>query len=314
MRDTHERKGTRTSVALLLLAPALAYGASPGQRTFSSPDEAATALVAAAKADDMKALTEILGPEAKHVLSSGDAVADNEARENFVETYEQAHEIVNEGDAKAIVQTGSDRWPLPIPLVKTDAGWRFDSAAGADELINRRIGRNELSTIQACLAVVDAQREYYERNPEGGVRHYAARIASNKGKRDGLYWETTEDQVESPLGPLFASARAEGYGGKGKGAPYHGYVYRLLTAQGPDAAGGAYEYMGKGKLIGGFALVASPAEYGVSGVMTFLANHDGVVFEKDLGPKTAATVAAMKTFNPDATWKRVTETEEAKAD
>lgn len=297
--------------ALALFAP---EDALAKQKTFASPEEAANALVAAAKADDTKALAEILGPQSKAVLSSGDPVADNEGRDNFVAQYEQAHELVNESDTRVVIQTGSDRWPLPIPIVKTDAGWQFDTAAGTDELINRRIGNNELSTMQACLALMDAQREYYERNPEGGARHYAARIESSKGKRDGLYWETDEDEVESPLGPGFARARAEGYGGKGGKAPYHGYVYKLLTAQGPDAPGGAYSYMGHGKLIGGFAAVASPAQYGVSGVMTFMVSHDGVLFEKDLGPKTAAAVAAMKTFNPDASWKQVSEAELATTD
>jgi hypothetical protein len=304
---------THASPLLLVLAlgsPALAATAA---KVFPSAEEATRALVAALKADDAKALTEIFGSDGAAILNSGDPVADENARTGFTELYEQKHELTKRGDATVLV-IGPDQWPFPIPLQQTSEGWHFDTAAGREELINRRVGRNELSAIQAALAYVDAQREYYERSPEGEPLRYAQKMASSRGKRDGLYWETAEDQQPSPLGELFVSARAEGYAMKGRGDPFHGYYYRILTAQGPDAAGGAYDYVVRGKMIGGFALVAYPAQYGVSGVMTFLVNHDGVVFEKDLGPKTADAAKAMKTFNPDGTWKRVEDTQHATAE
>lgn len=281
-------------------------GAAAKQRHFATEDEAVAALVNALKASDSKKLLDILGAGAKPLVNSGDPVAQRQARQQFVQAYEQSHSFETSGD-RAVLEVGADKWPFPIPLVKDTAGWRFDTAAGQDEIINRRVGRNELSTIQSCLAYVDAQREYYERNPDdSSLRHYAQKIASTPGKRDGLFWSTTDDEPDSPLGPNFARALAEGYKFEaGKAVPYHGYYYRILTAQGPDAPGGAYDYVAHGKMIGGFALVAYPAVYDASGVMTFIVNQDGVVFQKDLGPKTTAIAKAMKTFNPDSTWTRV---------
>jgi hypothetical protein len=306
------------AVAVLGAAAALtwivesAMGATPpapAQKHFASPEQATEALVGAARGDDQQAMLSILGPEADDVLSSGDPVADANARKRFLESYEKKHTLQPAGDDKVVVAIGDDDWPFPIPLVKEADGWRFDTEQGREELIDRRIGRNELAAIKVAQAFVDAQREYYERNPEGGaLRGYAQKIASSEGKRDGLYWPEKEGEETSPLGPAMARARAEGYTGAGKGAvPYHGYYYRILTAQGPHAKGGAYDYVVKGKMLGGFALVAYPAEYGVSGVMTFLVNHDGVVFEKDLGPKTVEQAKAMKRFDPDETWKKVSE-------
>jgi hypothetical protein len=196
---------------------------------------------------------------------------------------------------------------MPIPVVKGKDGWRFDTQQGKEEVLNRRIGRNELSAVQAMLAYVDAQREYYLRNPQGDkLLHYAQKFGSAKGKRDGLYFPTKAGEPPSPLGPLYASAKAAGYtkAGNGMPSPYHGYRYRILKRQGPDAPGGAYDYMAQGRMIGGFALVAWPASYGSSGVMTFLVNHEGVVYEKDLGPNTAAAAAKITRFNPDKSWKR----------
>jgi hypothetical protein len=311
----------RVFAATLVLATLIGIAAIPqaraavavAQKHFATPEEAVQALVAAAKADDSKALLAVLGPDATRVVSSGDAVADREGRERFVASYEEKHSIVQSDDAHAVLQTGKDDWPLPIPLLKDAAGWRFDTKAGEQEILDRRIGRNELATIQVCLAYVDAQREYYERNPdESGLLHYAERFASTPGKRDGLYFETKEGEPESPLGSLVASARAEGYrkGQAGKPVPYHGYYYRILKAQGSHANGGAYDYVAKGKMMGGFALVAYPATWGSSGVMTFVVSHDGVVFEKDLGPKTAVLARAMAKFDPDETWKQVPDHDE----
>jgi hypothetical protein len=300
-------------VLLAVAGSPRALAADAAQEHFASPDEAARALVAAAKEGDTKALLAVLGPDAKRMIDSGDPIADHKARERFVNSYEEKNSIVNSSDTEAVLQTGKDDWPMPIPMVKDDAGWRFDSRAGEHEVLNRRIGRNELAAIQACLAYVDAQREYYARDPEkSDLLHYAQHFASAKGQRDGLYFETQEDEPESPLGSLFVQARAEGYG-KGtnsKGHPFHGYYFRILKAQGPHAKGGAYDYLAKGKMMGGFALVAFPATWGSSGVMTFLVNHDGVVFEKDLGPKTAAVAQAMTKFDPDDTWKPVSSQDE----
>jgi len=293
------------ALALVVFLGCPAYADAPKQKHFATAEEAAQALADAVKSGDPKSLLLLFGSGATSLIDSGDPVADRAAGARFVEAYNQSHKLVN-ADNRTTLEVGADDWPFPIPLVHDEDGWRFDDTAGEDEIVNRRIGRNELSAIQSCLAYGDAQREYYVRNPEGtSLLHYAQKFASSPGKHDGLYWEAKENEPESPLGPVFASARAEGYALKGHGDPYHGYYYRILTAQGPDAKGGAYDYVAHGKMIGGFALVAYPAKWGASGVMTFLVNHDGVVFQKDLGPKTAELAKAMKRFNPDSMWARV---------
>ena len=311
---THPWNTMRCGLAaavLTLLCATTAPAAAPAQKTFTSPDEAAQALVAAVKAKDEKAMLEILGQDAKPLISSGDPVADEAAGQRFVTSYDEAHEFVPGPDEETILQTGKDKWPLPIPLVNTAEGWRFDTAAGQEELVDRRIGKNELDTIQTCLAYVDAQREYYAQNPLGEkLPPYAQKVASSPGKKDGLYWDTAEGETPSPLGELMADARAQGYApGGAKPAPYHGYYYRILTAQGPHAKGGKYDYVVRGKMIGGFAAVAYPAQWGASGVMTFIVNHDGVVYEKNLGPDTAKIAQAMKAFDPDETWVKVADTD-----
>lgn len=275
------------------------------ERRFTSLEAAATALVDALRSSDQKALLAILGPEGRPLVSSGDAVADRAVRERFIASYDRAHRFEG-GGGKVTLYVGEDDFPLAIPLVPDRDLWRFDTRAGKEEIVNRRIGQNELNTIQTCLAYVDAQLEYYgeDRNADG-LREYAQRFASTPGKRDGLYWETKPGERPSPLGPLVVSARGEGYKRGDKPMPYHGYYYRILTAQGPNAPDGAYDYLAHGRMIGGFALVAFPAQYGVSGVMTFIVNHEGVVYQKDLGPDSAAQARAMKTFNPDTTWKKV---------
>ena len=284
------------------------------QKTYATPEAAADALAAAISAEGNAALLEVLGPKAKPIVDSGDPVADANARKRFEEAWAQAHAIETEGDAKATLDVGSDRWPFPVPIVKEPSGWRFDTDAGDDEILARRIGRNERGAIQACLAYVDAQDDYYRMDPDkDGLLHYASRIASTPGKRDGLYYPTKEGEPESPLGPLFVGAKQEGYA-PGKGEPYHGYRYRILTSQGPHAKGGAYDYVARKQLFGGFALVAWPATWGSSGVMTFLVNQDGVVFEKDLGPDTAKAVAKIKSFDPDPSWKAVPESDTAPDD
>ena len=277
------------------------------QKTFASPEDAARALVAAFRSDNAREMLQVLGPGSREIIQSGDAVADRASRERFLRAYEEANRLERSGEAKAALSVGRDAWPFPVPIVKGAGGWRFDSRQGREELLNRRIGRNELSTVQAILAYVDAQREYYLRNPQGdGLLHYAQRFGSTPGKRDGLYFPTKAGEKPSPLGPLFTAAKAEGYAKSqgGAPAPYHGYRYRILRGQGPSAQGGAYDYVAQGRMIGGFAVVAWPASYGNSGVMTFLVNHEGVVYEKDLGPATASAAGKITSFNPDQTWKR----------
>jgi hypothetical protein len=293
-------------VAVPTVAPAATAKAKP-PLTFASPDEAAQTFVAALKAGDKKAMLEILGPEAGDLVDSGDAVADRASWDKFVTAYEEGHVFVKNGD-QTILEIGNDKWPSPIPLVEKDGRWHFDTAAGEQEIIDRRIGRNELAAMQVLLAYVDAQYEYQQRNPQKAkIAPYARTVASTPGKQDGLYWPTREGEPESPFGEEVARARGEGYreAGKGGGIPFHGYYYRVLTSQGPDAKDGAYDYVVRGQMIGGFALVAFPADWDNSGVMTFIVNHDGVIYEKDLGPDTAKLAKAMQQFNPDPTWKEV---------
>jgi Protein of unknown function (DUF2950) len=307
-RTVHGCRALALALALLLgTGLALAAPVAPKARAFTSPEEATKAFVDALRAGDTNALLAILGPDARPLISSGDEVADWEQRDRFLKSYDEANRLVPDGDRAVALHVGKDDWPFPIPLVKSGSTWRYDTRAGREEILSRRVGQNELSTIQTCLAYVDAQREYYERNPqETSLLQYAQRISSSKGKRDGLYWDSATGEP-SPLGPLVAEAQHAGYAvarSGGKPIPYHGYYYRILTAQGPAAPGGAYSYLARGQMIGGFALVAYPAQWGSSGVMTFIVNHEGVVYEKNLGAKTAEIAASMKTFNPDSTWKR----------
>jgi hypothetical protein len=298
---------TLTAGLLWIAAGSHAFAAEQ-QRRFASPEEAAQALVAAIRSEDLKALTNVLGPGSDEIVESGDAVADKARRARFVKAYEESSRLVRLGDAKAVLNVGKDDWPFPVPIVKDGKAWRFDTNEGREEILNRRIGRNELAVIRVLQAYVDAQREYYLRNPQGDkLLQYAQRIASSEGKRDGLYFPTEKGEKLSPLGPLVESARAVGYkkAEGGQRTPYFGYHYQILTGQGPNARGGAYDYVVQGKMIGGFALVAWPASYENTGVMTFLVNHEGVVFEKDLGPETAATAPGIKRFDPDKTWKRL---------
>ena len=295
-------------LCLMCMGPVrIALGAAARQQSFPSPEAGVQALMDAAKSNDTKTMLQILGPEAKSIVDTGDPVANQAGLEGFVKSYEEAHTLVPSGDSKVVLQIGKDEWPFPIPLIKGSAGWYFDTPQGKAEILNRRIGHNELDVIQVCLAYVDAQREYYIRNPMNAtLLQYASKFLSTQGKRDGLYWETAADEPPSPLGPLVAQARSEGYRrAAGKPVPYHGYYYKMLTGQGSDAPDGAYDYVVRGQMIGGFALVAYPAQYGSSGIMTFIVNHDGVVYEKDLGPKTTATAQAMTKFNPDKTWKKL---------
>ena len=293
------------SLTAVVLAFAMASAAN-AQQSFKTTEEAADALVSAARTGDRKRILTVLGRGGADIVSSGDAISDASARNRVIEAYDAKHLLVMEGTDKAVLIIGQEDWPFPIPLVRKDSTWRFDTAAGREEILYRRIGRNELNAIETCLAYVDAQQEYADEGVAGnGV--YAQRIASRPGKKDGLYWPAQSSADESPLGELAASAAAEGYRAGQQRAPYHGYYYKILTRQGPNASGGTLDYVVRGRMIGGFALVAYPAEYMNSGVMTFLVNHQGNVYEKDLGPNTARIAAGMTAFNPDNTWRRVTD-------
>jgi hypothetical protein len=290
-------------VAMLVFAMASVASA---QQSFNTADEALNALVGAVRIGDRNGILTVLGRAGTDIVSSGDDVADAATRQRFVAAHDAKHQVTMDGESKAIIVIGQEDFPFPIPLVRKDGMWRFDTAAGRLEILYRRIGRNELDTIQACLAYVDAQNEYTQKDRTGaGAGVYAQRIVSQPGKKDGLYWPASQGDDESPLGELMAHATREGYRIGGGRAPFHGYYYKVLTKQGPNAPGGALDYVVRGRMIGGFALVAYPAEYGNSGVMTFLVNHTGTVFQKDLERTTAQIAERMTSFNPDQTWKKV---------
>jgi len=283
------------------------------QKTFKSGDEAIDTFIAALRTDNKNELQAILGPDSKELLSSGDEVADTKGKEQFLQYYDEKHHLDRKDD-KLILSIGSEDWPFPIPLIEQDKRWLFDTAAAKEEILNRRIGRNEFNTMQVMLAIVDAQREYamQDRNDDG-VLEYAQKINSDPHQMNGLYWKTGENEKPSPLGDLAASATQEGYFKKKFSdgpRPFHGYFYRIMTAQGPNAPGGAFDYIVDGKMIGGFAVAAYPAEYGNSGVMTFLVNHDGIIYEKDLGEATEQEGKNMKLFDPDQSWTKVQPQEE----
>jgi hypothetical protein len=293
------------------LPAAAAAAAGTAQQTFATPDAAVTAMVDAIRKGDRKTFIRIIGPGSERWIFSGDPVADKAGFAKFLAAYDSKHALAAAGDSRQILSVGTDDWPFPVPVVKAGERWRFDAPAGKEEVLARRVGRNELSTIQTLKAIVDAQREYVllDRDSDG-LLEYAQKFMSTPGKKDGLYWAAIPGETDSPLGPLVGRAQAEGYGGAGvqKSAapqPYHGYLYRILKGQGKDAPGGAYDYQVKGSMIGGFAVLAYPVSYGASGVMTFLVNHDGVVYQKDLGAGTAQRAAEITRFNPGAGWAKV---------
>lgn len=311
MRNSHFRRLARLWLMTLVIV-SLAQGSVSPQRTFDTPDLAVQSLIQAFRADDMAELKQILGPEARELLSSGDEVADAQAHQKFVNTYDEKHQLVVEKDGSTSLVIGNNDWPMPIPIVKDEktSKWSFDTAAGKDEIINRRVGRNELDAVQVCLAIVDAQREYVIRDPDGdAVPEYTDKFLSDPGKKNGLYWKTEDGQEPSPLGELVASASEQGYATTrtegGQPRPYHGYHYRMLKAQGSHANGGAFNYIVGGNMVGGFAVVSSPAEYGSSGIMTFIVNYEGVVYQRDLGEDTERIARSMTEFDPGPEWKKV---------
>jgi hypothetical protein len=290
--------------AFALGGPALP--AQTVQQDFVAPDKAAAALVAALRADDQKAILQILGPDGEKLIHSGDPVADRRGRERLVTAYDKAHRVQVEGTGTATLIVGSESWSMPIPIVKAGDRWRFDTVASAQKIIDRRVGRNELSVIEVCRAYVAAQREYSSDERLGNGRHeFAQKFESGPGQHDGLYWEAAPGAPQSPLGPLVANARAHGYGDEAHGwepSPYHGYFYRILTRQGSHAPGGAKDYVVGGHMTAGFALLAFPARWGDSGIMTFIVSKDGIVFQKNLGPDTEHLAREINEYDPDPGW------------
>jgi Protein of unknown function (DUF2950) len=275
----------------------------PGQKTFSSAEEASNALVTAAQNNDEKAMLEILGPEGKQIVSSGDDAEDTQNRANFAQRYQEMHRLVKEPDGTTTLYIGAENWPTPIPLVNNGKSWYFDTEAGKKEILFRRVGRNEMSAIRVCLELVAAEKEYHSSQHDV----YAQKVFSDEGQHNGLYWKAADGESPSPIGPLVAQAVVEGYAAKseeGSRTPYRGYYFRVLTRQGKNGPGGAKSYVVDGKMTAGFALVAFPAEYRSSGVMTFIVGEDGVVYQKDLGKKTAVVAKAMNEYNPSSSWQK----------
>jgi len=298
---------SRIAVAALLCGGSGVFAAESQQKTFSTPEDAVVALVDATRAGDTNELVALLGPDAKKVVFSGDPVMDQRNREVFLVAYAERAALMSVSPTRSVLYVGYEDWPMPIPIVKEGAAWRFDTAAGAQEILFRRIGRNELDTIEVCQVYVDAQQEYAATGHDGkpaGV--YAQKVASAAGKHDGLYWKSENPEELSPLGEFAAAAALEGYRhGAGQATPFHGYFFRILTAQGKSALGGERSYIVNGEMREGFALIAYPAAYRVSGVMTFIVNQDGVIYQQDLGPQSEKIAEGLSAFNPDAGWQKV---------
>ncbi len=310
---SHWANLSKLAVAAMLLTvcvPTRSMAQQPGQKTFSSAEEATSALVTAVQANDKKMMLDILGPDGKQIISSGDETEDANSRANFVKRYQEMHRLVKEPDGTTVLYIGAHNWPAPIPLVHKGNSWYFDTEAGKKEILYRRIGRNELSAIRVCQELVAAQKEYSAEHKE-----YAQQIFSDEGQHNGLYWEAAEGERQSPIGPLVASAVAQGYAKRRDGTPtpYRGYYFHILTRQGKNAPGGAKNYVVNGKMTEGFAFVAYPAEYRSSGVMTFIVTEDGVVYQKDLGKKTDVLAKAMQEYDRNPSWQKAEEQQEEAA-
>jgi len=296
-------------VMLLIGAFSASLAAGTPQKSFPSPEEAVSSLVTAVRADDMKEMRIILGPGSEALISSGDDVADRAGREKFLTAYDQVNRLEQASADSMVLHIGADDWPMPVPIVKKGTTWLFDIDKGKKEILNRRVGRNELHVIDVLDAYVDAQHEYATKDCGGGGKvEFAQQFISTEGKHDGLYLDAKEGEAESPLGPLIAQASKEGYSKDSRLSPFHGYYFKIIKGQGKHAEGGRYNYVVKGKMILGFALVAYPAEYENSGVMTFMVNQEGTIYQKNLGRDTKRKAEAMKVFDPDKTWQRVKET------
>ncbi len=312
MTNSSLYRRARAVARLALLAGGLACGsalAAGPQPGFKIPDDAVAPLVAALNKHDPVAVGSVLGPGSQNLVRSGDPVKDHQEAQRFLDAYAARHALVADGPDRMVLHVGVNDWPMPIPIVQRDGMWRFDARQGTDEMVNRRVGRNEIGAIRTCLAYVDAQKAYFQLfQAVTGTGAYAQRLVSTPGDYDGLYWPSASGAPQSPFSPLVESAIEEGYPGDvraGKPLPYQGYYYRIMTVQGPSAPSGAKSYLQDGKLVGGFALIAWPAIYSASGIMTFIVDQDGIVFQKDLGPTTAARAAATTAFDPSLDWTRV---------
>jgi hypothetical protein len=310
LKGLHSNVAAKFTVILILTAAITCLPAraaqQPSQKTFSSAAEATSALLAALQANDQTALLGVLGEDAKDIVSSGDPVEDKNNRAEFVQKYQQMHRLVTEPDGKTTLYIGAENWPTPIPIVQKGTVWYFDTPSGKQEILYRRIGRNELAVIQVCRELVDAEKEYYAQPHDGDTgKTYAQKFVSDSGKHDGLYWQPVSGETESPIGPLVASATAEGYTKQtDQKQPFHGYYFRILTEQGPNAPGGAHSYIVNGKMTQGFAFLAYPADYRSSGVKTFIVDQEGIVYEKDLGRRTAEIAKTLTRYDRDATWRK----------
>ena len=311
VRNAYQHRGLRLFFGMLgimaaLVASRLMAGEAAGQKSFISPQQAVVSLVAAVQGDNHTELLAILGPGSEDLISSGDRVADQNGRARFLKAYEKKNSLEPEDEGRMVLLVGERDYPFPIPIVRQVDVWRFDTKAGIEEILNRRIGRNELHTIEVMHAYTDAQREYACMKRNGGGPEFAQQFGSSEGKKNGLYWESGDDEAESPFGPLIARATREGYTGglaEDPPEPFHGYYFKILKGQGKHAKGGSFDYVADGKMVLGFALVAYPAKYGASGIMTFIVNQEGLIYEKDLGEDTAAAAMAMTEFDPDDSWK-----------
>ena len=305
-----ERKFVRLAVsALLALSSGClstpVFGQEPGQRTFTSAEDASRELFTAMQSQNEQAPLRILGPAAKDVLSSGDAIEDSDARVGFVTKYEEMHRFVKEPDGKVTLVIGAENWPFPIPLANNHGAWYFDTLDGKDEILFRRIGKNEVSATDALHALVEAQQQYFTRPPAGIPKQYAQKLVSDEGGHNGLYWQGADDEFDSPINPLIAYARQNLPADQvGQHVPFNGYMFRVLTSQGRHAPGGARKYIVDGKMSAGFAFVAYPVEYRSSGVMTFIVDQSGTIYEKDLGPNTTKLAQTMTVYDPDSTWHK----------
>jgi len=305
-----ERKFVRLGVSAVFglslgCLPAAIFAQEPGQRTFTSAEDAGREFFAAMQSQDEQGPLRILGPAGKDVLSSGDPEEDSDARVGFVTKYQEMHRFVTEPDGKVTLVIGAKNWPFPIPLVNNKGSWYFDTSEGKDEVLFRRIGKNEVAAMDALHELVEAQQQYFARPPAGNPKQFAQKLVSDEGQHNGLYWQGTDDEFDSPINPLIAYARQNLPTEQvGQHVPFNGYMFRILTSQGRHAPGGAKKYVVDGKMSGGFAFVAYPVEYRSSGVMTLIVDQSGTIYEKDLGPKTTKLAQSMTVYDPDSTWHK----------